>query len=105
LRRILAIRQRYGIATSRQVDVPEVPHRALLVMVHELDAETRQVTALNFGAVPVSGTVRSEHLTAGAVITSVPDGELLTTVDDLHGFGLELPAYAGSCLIVRLVRD
>jgi hypothetical protein len=35
LRRILAIRQRYGIATSRQVDVPEVPHRSLLVMVDD----------------------------------------------------------------------
>jgi trehalose synthase len=102
LRRILAIRQRYGIATSRQVDVPEVPHRALLVMVHELDAGTRQVTALNFGPAPVSGTVRSDHLPAGAVITSVPDGEVLASVDDLHGFGLELSPYAGACLIVQL---
>jgi hypothetical protein len=48
------------------------------------------VTALNFGAVHVSGTVRSQHLPAGAAITSVPDGEMLARVDDLHGFGLEL---------------
>jgi hypothetical protein len=71
-------------------------------MVHELDADTRQVTALNFGPAPVSGTVRSDHLPAGAVITSVPDGGVLASVDDLHGFGLELSPYAGACLIVQL---
>jgi trehalose synthase len=105
LRRILAIRQRYGIATSRQVDVPDVPHRALLVMVHELDPDNRQITALNFGPETVTGTLRSDHLPAGAVITDLLDGQVLAAVDDLHGFGLELGAYSGACLLVQAERD
>ena len=36
LSRILEVRKRFGIATARQVDVPAVSHRGLLVLVHEL---------------------------------------------------------------------
>ena len=46
---ILAVRKRYGIAASIQLDVPHVSNKAMLVMVHQLtDAE--QVTVLNFCA-------------------------------------------------------
>jgi hypothetical protein len=33
----LAVRTRYRIATSVQIDVPDVSDKAMLVMVHELD--------------------------------------------------------------------
>ena len=48
LRDILAIRRRYGI---RQIDIPAVSNKALLVMVHRLDSGPIQVTALNFSAI------------------------------------------------------
>jgi hypothetical protein len=38
VKKLLAVRQAYGIATSRQVLVPEVSSPGLLVMVHELPA-------------------------------------------------------------------
>ena len=49
LRDILAVRKRYGIATSVQVDVPHVSSKAMLVMVHQL-SDAEQATVLNFSA-------------------------------------------------------
>src|SRR4029077_9530633 len=37
LQAILRVRSHYGIATSRQIDIPEVSHRGMLVMVHQLE--------------------------------------------------------------------
>src|SRR4029450_7175020 len=91
LRDILAVRTRHGIATSVQVDVPEVSSKAMLVMVHLLDTRQLQVTVLNFSSptpamVPlldprqlqvtvlnfssqsIAGSVKSEHLPPGAAV-------------------------------------
>ncbi len=65
---ILDIRREYGIATASQVDIPEVAHPGMLVLVHRLDdGDARadaamQVTVLNFSAESIEGTVRSEQL-------------------------------------------
>ena len=41
LQAILRVRAHYGIATSRQVDIPKVSQRGMLVLVHQLaDAGT-----------------------------------------------------------------
>ena len=57
---ILAVRKRSGVATARQVDVPDVSHRGLLVMVHLLDDDRTSVTVLNFADEQVDAFVRSE---------------------------------------------
>jgi trehalose synthase len=101
LRAIIDVRRRSGIATAVQVDVPQVSHRAELVMVHEIDEQTLQITALNFSGEQLSGTVRSEHLPPGATVTDMFSGEALGTVDDLHSFGLVLAGYQGTSLLVR----
>jgi trehalose synthase len=101
LRAIIDVRRRAGIATAVQVDVPQVSHRAELVMVHEIDERTLQITALNFSGEQLSGTVRSEHLPPGATVTDMFTGEELAAVDDLHSFGLVLDAYQGTSLLVR----
>ena len=63
LQAILRVRAHYGIATSRQVDIPEVSQRGMLVLVHQLaDAGRYQLTVLNFANEHVAGTVRSEEL-------------------------------------------
>ena len=56
LAEILAVRKRYGIASSVQLDVPQVSNKAMLVMVHQL-SDAEQVTVLNFSAHPISGSV------------------------------------------------
>jgi trehalose synthase len=101
LRAIIDVRRRGGIATAVQVDVPQVSHRAELVMVHQIDEQTLQITALNFSGEQLSGTVRSEHLPPGATVTDMFTGEELAAVDDLHSFGLVLAGYEGTSLLVR----
>ena len=58
LKHLLAVRQSYGIAASRQVAIPDVTAPGLLVMVHELpDARGTQITALNFSATPITEAI------------------------------------------------
>ena len=70
LAEILAVRKRYGIAASVQLDVPQPSNKAMLVMVHQLtDAE--QVTVLNFSAHAISGSVHSEQLVPGSPLVDM----------------------------------
>ena len=90
------MRSHYGIATSRQVDIPEVSQRGMLVLVHKLADEGRyQLTVLNFANEHVAGTVRSEELPPGALVSDMFTGEPFATVDDLHSFAVEMPAHHG----------
>ena len=103
LKRILAIRERYQIATARQVDVPNVSRKGMLVVVHELGAAGhKQVTVLNFSMGEVSGSVRSEHLEPGACVTDMFTNAVIGTVDDLHTFPITLSAHSGTSLLVCL---
>jgi trehalose synthase len=102
LQAILAVRARLGVATSRQVDIPDVSHKGMLVMVHELaDPQRHQLTVLNFGAEPISGTIRSEQLLPGSAVTDTFSGEQLGTVDDLSGFWVELRPHEGKSLLAQ----
>jgi trehalose synthase len=100
LREIIAVRRRYGIATAAQIDVPEVSHRSMLVMVHRLDDGNLQITALNFGMEPITGTVRSEHLPPGSKVLDMFADEEVAQVDDLHSFSLALDVHQGRPLFV-----
>jgi trehalose synthase len=104
LREILAVRKRCGIATARQVDVPEVSHPGLLVLVHELADGTLQVTVLNFAREAVAGSVRSEHFPPGAAVLDTSNGEQVGDVDNLHAFGIALNSLQGMSLLVDLPR-
>lgn len=102
LQAILKVRSHYGIATSRQLDIPEVSHRGMLVLVHELEGEGRfQLTVLNFAQEQIAGTVRSEHLPPGAVVSDMFSGNEIATVDDLHSFATEMPPLHGMSLLVE----
>lgn len=102
LQAILRVRSHYGIAISRQVDIPEVSHRGMLVMVHQLeDPRQYQLTVLNFANEHIAGTVRSEALPPGGAVSDMFSGTALATVDDLFSFGLELPAHHGMSLLVE----
>jgi trehalose synthase len=104
---ILDLRRAHGIATATQIDILEVAHAGMLVLVHRLDdgdaaadAPT-QVTVLNFSAEPTEGTVRSERLEPGSDVLDAATGETLGRVDDLQSFSVSLPAYGAMFLLLR----
>jgi len=101
LRRILRLRRRYGIATSTQVDVPEVSNKAMLVMVHELsDPGKHQVTVLNFSPDEIVGTINSAYLVPRSAVVDMFTDEVLGEVDDLHSFSIALDGHQGKSLFV-----
>jgi trehalose synthase len=102
LRDILAVRARYGIATSTQVDVPPVSDKAMLVMVHRLDSGVTQVTVLNFASHPVRGTVTSEHLPPDSKVIDMFTDHVLTEVDKACSFGVRLRPYQGMALLIGM---
>ncbi|WP_029113671.1 maltose alpha-D-glucosyltransferase [Mycobacterium sp. URHB0044] len=102
LQAILRVRTHYGIATSRQIDIPDVSHRAMLVLVHQLDEHSRyQLTVLNFANEDIAGTVRSEHLPPDAQVSDMFSGKPVATIDDLHSFAVHLQPYQGMSLLVE----
>ena len=101
LGRILELRSRYGIATSSQVDVPEVSNKAMLVMVQQLsDPAEHQVTVLNFSPDPIVGTINSTHLLSGSVVLDMFTDEIIGEVDDLHSFSITLGGHQGRSLFI-----
>jgi hypothetical protein len=104
LAEILAIRKRYGIATSIQLDVPQVSNKAMLVMVHQL-SDAEQVTVLNFSAHAISGSVISEELVPGSVLVDMFTDEEVGEVDDLHTFPISLEPHEGMSLLVLCPGD
>jgi trehalose synthase len=98
LQKLLAIRQRYAIYASRQIQIPDVTSKGLLVMVHELPGGMgRQVTALNFGP----ELVDEEVALAGGPAASVIDMLTETAEENLAATGyisIRLTGYAGKAL-------
>ncbi|HEX5859026.1 MAG TPA: maltose alpha-D-glucosyltransferase [Microbacterium sp.] len=107
LARILDLRREHGIATASQIDIPEVAHAGMLVLVHRLDNgdphadAPMQVTVLNFSPEPTEGTVRSEQLVPGSDVVDAASGDELGRVDDLRSFSVSLPAYGAVFLLVQ----
>jgi trehalose synthase len=102
LSQIIEIRQRHEIHLGDQLDVPDVPHRSMLVLVHELPSGSQHVLALNFSEEDISGTVRSECLVPHSAVSDMFggwDGE--ATVDELNSFHLTLGPYEGFSLLVE----
>ena len=99
LREILAVRARYGIATSVQVEVPEVSDKAMLVMVHRLHTRQVQVTVLNFSGQPIAGSVKSQHLAPGAAVIDMVTDQVIAEVDHDHTFPVWLEPHQGLSLV------
>ncbi|MDG9884311.1 maltose alpha-D-glucosyltransferase [Pseudomonas sp. GD04058] len=105
VKKVLAVRQAYGIASSRQVLVPEVQHSGLLVMVHELPAgKGTQLTALNFGSEVISEEIVLEGFTPGPVVDMLgetlegdlhEDGRLLINLDPYEALSLRIVSSSG----------
>jgi hypothetical protein len=106
--RILETRSTLGLDIGTQLDIPDVAHPGMLVMVHRLDGgdptleDARlQVTVLNFTGETIEGTVRSSALTPRRIVYNAQTGEEIGHVDDLQSFTVRLEPYAGLFLLGR----
>jgi hypothetical protein len=101
LREILAVRTRHGIATSVQVEVPEVSDKAMLVMVHRLHTRQVQITVLNFSSQSIAGRVKSQHLAPGAAVIDMVSDQVIAEVDHEHTFAVWLEPHQGLSLVTE----
>lgn len=100
LTEILRVRRRNKLATGRLLDVPPVAHKSLLVLVNQLENDSIQVTALNFGNEKISARIQSEFLPTGRAF-DLSTRKKVDNVDDLGGFSVELSAFGGLAMVVR----
>jgi trehalose synthase len=104
---IIDIRRDHGVSVATQIDVPDVAHPGMLVLVHRLDegsgAEDApiQLTVLNFTPEAVEGTVHSTAMPARSEVVDAATDEVIARVDDLQSFPVALPAYGGLFLLLR----
>ena len=101
LAKVLAVRERHGIATGQLLDVPDVPAPSVLVMINRLAVGAVQITLLNFSEQPVSGPVVSAHLPAGGRLVDLSDDNEIGIIAANGSFNLELPGFGGLALIVK----
>ncbi|MFP5020135.1 maltose alpha-D-glucosyltransferase [Pseudonocardia phyllosphaerae] len=111
---ILAVRKDCGVATAEQIDIPDVSHRGLLVMVHRLQEAGPdgrfvpgkvQVTVLNFADEDVDAFVRSEHLDPGSTVVDLFSGEEIGTVDELNGFRVPMSPFRAMAVLLEPPAD
>jgi trehalose synthase len=96
---ILAVRRRYRIATSNQLQLPHVSDKAMLVMVHRLDTRRIQVTVLNFSTRTIAGDVKSTHLTPGDTIIDTFTDQAIAQVGGERTFSISLEPHQGMSLL------
>jgi hypothetical protein len=100
LRRILDVRRRSGIATARQLSVPEVSDPALLVMIHRLPQGSIQATVLNFSGRPISARVGSDHFERRATVIDLDTNQPIGEAGADRTIDLWLDPHAGVSLLV-----
>lgn len=103
LQRILKVREEWGIATAKQLDIPDVNNKSLLVLIHELpEHQALQVTVLNFGKEPVDSLVTSEFLPPKATVVDMFTDEVVGTIDKTHSLMVHLKPHQGTSLLLTL---
>ena len=101
LQKVLEVRERYGIATAHQLDIPTPEHTSLLVMVHSLtEPGTFQITVLNFGAKALESTITSSVIPANKTVTDMFSNKALVKTGEKGSFKLKLAAYSGTSLLI-----
>ncbi len=103
LKKLLVIRQQYRIYESRQLAIPDVQNKGLLVMVHELpEGMGIQVTALNFGTEAVTELVDLSRLIDGTNrivnMFAAEENLTLTTRGELT---VQLDGYTGKSYLIN----
>ena len=100
LKRLLAVREAYGLGLSRQIGIPDTAASSLLVMIHELpDNRGIQITALNFGPQPVDDTIELETARPGPVVDMIAE-RIVGEYDGNGRLHITLAPYEGRSLRV-----
>ncbi|MCW3156950.1 maltose alpha-D-glucosyltransferase [Micropruina sonneratiae] len=97
---ILKVRKAHGLSTGTLEDVPEVPHKEMLILVNRLFIGATQVTVLNFGPERITGHVQSDEIPAGRVF-DLTTRRRIAEVDALGGFSVTLPPFGGVATLVK----
>jgi trehalose synthase len=71
LKNMLAHREAVGIATSFQIDIPDVSNKSVLAMLHQLVDDTLQMSVLNFSDEVVEASITSKYLPSGGTVTNI----------------------------------
>ncbi|NLE98024.1 MAG: maltose alpha-D-glucosyltransferase [Propionibacterium sp.] len=100
LAQILKVRKRSGVDMATLIDVPEVGHKSLIVLINELPSGTTQITALNFGQEKIEARIQSQVLESGRVF-DLETRRKVANIDDLGGFSVDLPAFGGLAMVIR----
>lgn len=107
LAEILRIRHDNYVHYATLVEIPEVAHRGMLVLVHRLDGgwiseedSDIQLTILNFTDQVIEGTVHAESLAPQQVLHDAATGKVYGTVDELKSFAVTLEPYGGLFLTI-----
>jgi trehalose synthase len=102
LQRIIEVRRQYEIHLADQLDIPSVPHKAMLVLLHQLPSSRQHLLVLNFSDEDVMGTIRSELLVPQSSVTDMFGGwEGQATVDELNSFHVTLGPFEGFSLLIQ----
>jgi trehalose synthase len=105
LQKIIRIRKKFGLATGEQIDVPNVAHPGMLVMIHRIPDGRVQATVLNFTDQQIAATVHSDRLPAGGTVVDMVTSEEIGTVDELLNFPVTLGPYQGVALVIDVEPD
>ena len=101
LGRVLAVRKQLGIAAGALLEVPEVGHPAVLVMVNFTVRGLIQLTVLNFSGQDLVVDVASDHLDPGCAVVDGLDAGFHGTVGDARSLTVPLAGYQGRALVVE----
>ena len=100
LQKLLRVRQDYHIYASRQLPIPDVQSKGLLIMAHELPHERGfQVTALNFGPTAIDETVVLEGMPAASAVDMI-SGESAGQLNEGKQLQVILEGYEGKSLYI-----
>lgn len=97
---ILTVRANSRLYAARQITIPDVQSKGLLVMVHELPEDSgMQVTALNFSSEPIDETL-ALGLAPAAPVIDMFNYDAVGEVSAMGGCRIQLDPYSGRSLSI-----
>ena len=101
IKKMLALRRQYGLATAEQIAVPATTNDSVLIMIHQLpNKQGTEITALNFARNPVQETIKlddAKGLTAVNLLNNKDEGQ----VSDANELTVSLGAWEGKILLLK----
>jgi trehalose synthase len=100
LQQLLKIREDFEIAISHQIEIPDVDHPSLLVMIHRLPSEQIQATVLNFSGDEVITPIMSQYFAGFSKAVDMLNTQYQFKVAKKGQINLKLGGYEGLSLVL-----